>query len=151
MTSFPTEPDPAERDSDRRLAPGLFAPPGSFTFSFARSSGPGGQNVNKRSTKAELRLDPRTLPLRPRALDRLLHAARGMLTDAGELLIVADEHRSQAQNKDACLDRLRALVLAALVEPKVRRKTKPTKGSKERRIREKKSRGEIKRNRRDSE
>lgn len=145
----PTEPVPPDHEADRRLAPNLVAAPGVLRFAFARSSGPGGQNVNKRSTKAELRLEPALLGLRPRALDRLLHAARGMLTEAGELVIVADEHRSQAQNKAACLERLRALVLAALVEPKVRRKTKPTRGSKERRLHEKKARGDIKRRRRE--
>jgi ribosome-associated protein len=141
------EPSPPDREDDRRLAPGVEAPPGCLRWSFARASGPGGQNVNKRSTKAELRVRPAELPLRPGALARLLHAGRGYLTDQGELLITADEHRSQAQNKAECLERLRALVLAAMVEPKIRRKTRPTRGSKERRLGEKKRRGEIKRSR----
>ena len=142
---------PPDLDADRRLAPGLVAPPGALRFTFARSSGPGGQNVNKRSTKAELRVTPADLPLRPRALERLLHAARGYLTDAGELLIAADEHRSQARNREACLERLRALVLAAIVEPKVRRKTRPTRGSQERRLAGKRVQSERKRQRRGDE
>jgi ribosome-associated protein len=117
-------------------------------FAFARASGPGGQNVNKRSTKAELRLDPRSLPLRPAVLARLLDQARGYLTDQGELLIVSDEHRSQPRNREECLDRLRALLLSAAVEPKIRRKTRPSRGSKERRLAAKREHGEKKRRRR---
>jgi ribosome-associated protein len=129
------------------LAPGVTVPAGVVRFEFARSSGPGGQNVNKRSTKAELRVSPRALPLSAGALARLVEGARGYVTDAGELLIVCDEHRSQGQNKAACLERLRGLIVAAQAVPKRRIKTRPSRGSNERRLEAKKNRAGHKRGR----
>lgn len=134
-----------------QLAPGVFVPAGLVRFAFSRSSGPGGQNVNKRSTKAELRVRPEHIPIHPAALERLRHQARGWITDEGELLIIADEHRSQPRNRDECLARLRTLLVAAMVVPKVRRKTRPSRGSKERRLASKKARSEIKSRRRSPE
>ncbi len=142
----PSEPSP-EASAGVRLAPGVHVPESSLRFSFASSAGPGGQNVNKKATKAHLRIAVADLPLRPEALDRLRGLAGAALIDADELLIASDEHRSQGRNKDECLDRLRALIARALVRPKVRRPTKPSKGSKLRRLSEKKSRGAIKRSR----
>ena len=117
-------------------------------FSYSRSAGPGGQNVNKLSTKAELRVRLADLPMPHRALVRLRAMAGGRVTDAGELLLVAQSERSQTRNRELCLEKLADLVARAMVEPKVRRKTKPSRGSVERRIREKKSRSKIKRDRR---
>lgn len=116
-------------------------------FSYSRSSGPGGQNVNKLSTKAELRLRIADLPISHRARERLAGLAGRRLTEAGELIIVSETERSQSANREECLTKLRALLVQAMHEPKVRRKTRPSKGSKERRLREKKSRSEIKRGR----
>lgn len=144
-----------------QVAPGVHVPAAALRFSFARSSGPGGQNVNKVSTKAELRVsvDDLPLPARVGARMRRLAASRfiggEVVADeagrehvvGGEVVIVADEHRSQSRNKSECLDRLRELIVAAMAEPKIRRPTRPTRGSKDRRIAEKKARGEIKRGR----
>lgn len=141
------EPSP-ESSPGVRLAPGVHVPEAALRFTFASSAGPGGQNVNKKATKAHLRIAMSDLPLRPEVADRLRSLAGSALIDADELLIASDEHRSQGRNKDECLDRLRALIARALVRPKVRRPTKPSKGSKLRRLSEKKSRGEIKRSRR---
>ena len=137
-------------DSGLELAPGVIVPPPVVRFSFVSSGGPGGQNVNKRATKAELRLRLADLPLPSDALDRLAALAGRRLSDAGELVIAADEFRSQAQNRAACLERLRDLIVRAQVRPKRRRATRPTQGSRERRLAGKKARSEVKRARRAS-
>lgn len=140
---------PAEPSaSGVEIAPGLVVSAAALRFSFSRSSGPGGQNVNKVSTRAELRVALDDLPLRPAALHRLARLAGRKVTDEGELVIVADEHRSQPRNKAEALERLRELIVAALVEPKVRKPTKPTKGSQRRRVEGKKQRGQVKEGRR---
>lgn len=136
---------PAGSASGVRLADGIRVDPGAIEIGFVRSSGPGGQNVNKRSTKAQLRIRLDDIPLPDRARARLERLARRAITTEGELLIEADETRSQSRNRRACMDRLRELVVRAMIEPKQRRKTKPSKGSIRRRIEGKKRRGEIKR------
>lgn len=130
-----------------RLAPGVIVPEAALSFSFASSSGPGGQNVNKRATKAVLRVRLVDLPIPLDALARLRTLGSLYLTTHDELVIPADENRSQERNKDEAIERLSDLVRRALVRPKVRRATKPSRGSKERRLTEKKRRGEIKRRR----
>jgi ribosome-associated protein len=121
----------------------------SIRFRYARSSGPGGQNVNKVNTKAELWLALDALfGLTPRALDRLKQMAGKRLTSAGEIHIASDTERTQEANRAAVMDRLRALLAQAVHEPKARRKTKPSRASKRRRLDAKKRRGEIKANRR---
>lgn len=143
------------------IAPGVRVQEQALRFAFSRSGGPGGQNVNKLETKAELRVDVDDLPISGRAKGRLraLGGDRVLAVETyvdelgaprqrgGELLIVSQEHRSQSQNKAECLKKLRDLLVRAIPEPKVRKKTKPSKGSKERRLNEKKVRGEIKRGR----
>lgn len=116
-------------------------------FSFSRSGGPGGQNVNKVSTKAELRVKLADLPIPGRVKTRLATLAGRRVNDEGELVLVSEAERSQSGNRAECMAKLRELLVQALAEPKIRRKTKPSRGSKERRIREKKSRGDIKRGR----
>jgi len=133
--------------SSVRLAPGLFIAEGLLDYSFSASSGPGGQNVNKRATRCQLRVRLADLPLTGTQLNRLTRLAPSLVTEAGDLLITADEHRSQGQNKAAATERLQDLVKRALVAPKVRRPTKPSRGAKERRLSEKKSRGEVKKRR----
>ena len=134
--------------SGLELAPGVRIPESLARFSYASSSGPGGQNVNKRATKAELRISLSDLPMPGDALVRLRGLAGRYLTDAGELVIAADEHRSQAQNRSACLERLRELLVRALVRPKRRRPTRPSRGSVERRLESKRAVSRRKQSRR---
>lgn len=139
-------------DAGLELAPGVRVREGAgiIDFAFARSSGPGGQNVNKLSTKAELRVVPALLPIAPGAKARLIRLAGSRVTNDQTIIITSESERSQSRNKAECLAKLRELLIAAMAVPKVRRKTKPTKGSRERRLNEKKIRGDIKQRRRDT-
>lgn len=134
---------------------GIDVPTGALRFSFVASSGPGGQNVNKRRTRAELRVLVSSLGLPPDA-ERRLHdlsgpMGAGLVTGDGELIIECDEHRSQGRNKDEAIERLERLIRASLVRPKVRKPTKPSKGAKRRRLEDKKRRGDVKRRRQGGE
>lgn len=120
-----------------------------MSLAFSRSGGPGGQNVNKVATRAELRIALADLPIPPRAAARLARLAGRRLTGSGELVLVSESERSQSRNRAECFEKLRDLLVRALAERRVRRSTKPTRGSIERRLREKRSRGGIKRSRRD--
>jgi ribosome-associated protein len=116
---------------------------------FVRSSGPGGQNVNKLSTAVQLRFDVAHSPsLAPDVRSRLERLSGSRLTRDGVLVITAQRHRTQARNRRDALDRLIDLIRRAAVAPTPRRATKPTKASRERRIEGKKLRGGIKRLRR---
>lgn len=131
------------------IAPGVIVPEEVLRFSYARSAGPGGQNVNKLATKAELRVALADLPITARARRRLEDLAGRRLAgeESGEpeILITSQSERSQARNRAECLEKLRGLIIRAMAEPKVRRKTRPTRGSVERRLEAKKSRSRIKR------
>ena len=117
-------------------------------WKFIRASGPGGQNVNKVSSAVQLRfLLGANTSLPAAARQRLRRLAGQKLVDDGSLLIAARSECSQDQNRREALARLEALIRAALVEPKVRKKTRPTRASKERRIEAKKQRGTTKRQR----
>jgi len=134
---------------DLVLENGLCIPLAEIRFETSRAGGPGGQHVNKTESRVTLRFsvaDAECLPadVRQRLLARL--AAR--LTTAGELVIHAAEHRQQVRNKEEALQRLAGLLNDALRRQKSRRKTRPTRGSIERRISESKRRGHIKRMRR---
>jgi ribosome-associated protein len=114
--------------------------------SFIRSSGPGGQNVNKLATAVQLRFDVRRSPSLPEeARARLETLAGKRLTREGVLVITAQRHRTQERNRQDALDRLIELIRQAAVRPVPRRPTRPTKGSRERRIESKKRRGGVKR------
>jgi ribosome-associated protein len=116
---------------------------------FVRSSGPGGQNVNKVSSAVQLRFLLHrcdTIPEDARA--RLCRLAGKKLTLEGEIIITAREHRSQDQNRAEARDRLRTLIQRSLEKPKPRKPTKPTRASQQRRVNTKKHRGHIKETRR---
>ena len=116
---------------------------------FVQSSGPGGQNVNKVATAAQLRFDARHSPSLPEpARRRLMRLAGNRLTLDGVIVIDARRHRSQARNRDDALRRLTDLIRQAAVAPEPRHPTRPTTASKRRRIETKRRRGETKHQRR---
>jgi ribosome-associated protein len=113
--------------------------------SFIRSPGPGGQNVNKVASAVQLRFDVRASKSLPAAIRaRLERLAASRLTREGVLILVARDHRSQERNRQEAIDKLMDLIRRAAVAPIVRRKTKPTFGSKQRRLESKGHRSKIK-------
>lgn len=127
------------------LAPGLSLDDKDLTWRFVRASGPGGQNVNKVSSAVELRVDiDRITGLAADARHRLVRLAGHRLNQENILVIQAQRFRSQERNRADALERLSALLQQALVRPRIRRATKPTKGSKERRLKVKTERGRTK-------
>ena len=127
----------------------LTIPAAELAWRFSRSSGPGGQGVNTTDSRVELSWDLGGSPLLPPALKQRAFERLGARLVNGVLTVTASEHRSQLRNREAAAARLGALVASAIAPPpRVRRATKPSRGSVERRIAEKKRRGETKRNRR---
>lgn len=129
-----------------RLSHGVSVPEAELELRTARSGGPGGQSVNTADSKVELRWNVATSPsLSEAQRGRLLERLSSRLTSDGVLLLTGTEHRSQHRNREAVLARFRAIVSEALTPPRQRRRTRPTRASKERRLRAKKRRSELKR------
>jgi ribosome-associated protein len=127
----------------------IIIPDSELKFSFARASGPGGQNVNKVSSKATLHFAAADSPsLPPDVKARLLAAYQSRLTKSGELVISSQDSRDQPRNIDSCLAKLKEMILSVAKAPKKRRATKPSRGSKVRRLKAKKQRAEVKEGRR---
>ena len=136
-----TEPE----NNTTQVAPGIDLPASALSFTFSRSSGPGGQNVNKVNSRATLMVPVSALreALPAYAVNRLKIIAARYVTQEG-LQISASDSRSQIANRRACLDRLREVIVESLRRPKLRKKTKPSARAKQRRLDAKKHRGKIK-------
>jgi ribosome-associated protein len=120
-----------------------------FEWAFVRASGPGGQNVNKVSSKAVLRWNVITSPSLPNDIKgRLLQQQARRMTTSGDLILKSQRFRDQQQNRDDCLNRLRALIELAVSVPRARKATKPTHASHEARLQSKRRRSSVKANRR---
>jgi ribosome-associated protein len=123
-------------------------PVSEINFSAVRSSGAGGQNVNKVATAIHLRFDSGASPSLPDYVkQRLMALDDRRITPSGVVIIKAQEHRTQERNRQAAMDRLRELVLTVLIEKKPRKPTKPSKRSLQKRIDNKRRRGELKQSR----
>jgi ribosome-associated protein len=124
------------------ITPALHIPDGELSWSFARSGGPGGQNVNKVASKAVLRWDLAANTSIPDDVKQRLRAQqKRRITTEGEMVISSDRFRDQEKNRQDCLEKLREALIQALHRPKPRKATKPTKGSRERRLQAKKNSG----------
>lgn len=121
-------------------------------FKFVRSSGPGGQNVNKVSTAAELRFDVEgSTNLPNRVKKRLMRIAGSRATRRGEIVLVSSTHRSQEQNRKDVLERLLAMIRQAARRQRPRKKTKRPKWVEKKRVEQKRKRGRLKKQRRGEE
>lgn len=128
-----------------RIAPDIVIEDWELTEQFTRSSGPGGQNVNKVATAVELRFEAARSPNLPQPVKaRLKRLAGRRWTQEGALVIRAEDTRSQARNREIARERLADLIRKALIAPKKRRPTRPTLASKERRLTAKTQRGQVK-------
>jgi len=127
-------------------------PEGELEFEFIRSSGPGGQNVNKVATAARLRFDVRaSAALTDEVKERLLALAGRRATKEGEIVLLGQRHRTQEKNRQDVIVRMEELVARALVAPRKRRPTRPSRAAGARRLRDKKLRAERKRSRGDAD
>ena len=132
-----------------RISPRLELPAAEFSLRFSRSSGPGGQNVNKVETRVELRFAIcASKTLSEAQKERLLSQLASRLTRRGELIVAAENHRERGRNLEQARLRMAEILAGALQVPRVRKASKPTHGSKKRRLEAKRQRSERKRERR---
>jgi ribosome-associated protein len=135
----PNTPNPEVREDEIYVSENIRVPRDEFQFTFVRASGPGGQNVNKVSTKAQMRWDFNATESLPDGVkERFLTRYRSRITKEGEFLISSQRFRDQAKNVLDCLNKLGELIAAVAIPPKPRKKTRPSRASKERRIKGKK-------------
>ncbi len=130
-----------------QISPSIHIHESELHFDYIRASGPGGQNVNKVATAVQLRFDTHASSLPEEIKLRLTRLAGKRMTDDGVLLIEAKQFRTQEKNREDAIQRFVELIRKATVKPKLRKKTKPTKASKEKRLQSKKQRGEVKKSR----
>lgn len=137
--------DDMRNENGIRVAPGIVVPEAALEEHFIRASGPGGQNVNKVATAVQLRFDANRAGLPERVRVRALQLAGSRATKDGEIVIEASRFRTQEQNRSDARARLTALLSkAAAPPPKPRKKTKPSKGAVERRLKQKAGRAVVK-------
>lgn len=130
------------------VKPGLAIPHEELAFTFARSGGPGGQNVNKLNTKAVLRWPVVSSPALSTAVrDRFVARYRRRITTEGDLVLSSQRYRDQARNVDDCLEKLREMLLEVATPPKPRKATRPTRAAVERRLAAKEAHARKKRER----
>jgi ribosome-associated protein len=135
--------------ADLRVNERVVVPEAAIETKAVRASGPGGQNVNKLATKIQMRIDlERLLGLESDDLSRIRQALKSRLDAEGRLLIASQVTRDQARNREDCAAKAVELIRVALVRPKVRRRTRPTRASVERRIQAKRRRADRFRERR---
>ncbi len=127
------------------ITPTFFMDERELHFEYIRASGPGGQNVNKVATAVQMRFDIANSALASDLKGRLIRLAGNRVTADGVLLIEAKQFRTQEQNREDALQRFVELIRKALVKPKPRKRTKPSAASKEKRLKSKKVKGEVKR------
>jgi ribosome-associated protein len=140
----------AESDGVLWLSPATGIPVSELSFRFSRSSGPGGQHVNRTETRVELLFDLASSPsLSEYQRTRALQNLAPYLDKRGVLHLVSQSSRSQLRNREEVVERFRALMREALKTPRKRRATQPSKAARERRLQEKKRRGDTKRSRRE--
>ncbi len=130
------------------VSPAVSIPLAEIEFTMIRAEGPGGQHVNKTSSAIQLRFNIIASSLPDAVKQRLLAMRDHRITAGGEVIIKAQDERSLLRNKEEALDRLRELVARALIVPKKRKKTRPTKSSVEKRLNTKKNRSQVKKLRR---
>jgi ribosome-associated protein len=123
----------------------VLIPESEFEWSYVRSGGPGGQNVNKVASKAVLRWDLANSPSVPEEVKaRLRTQQRRRITSAGELVLNSQRFRDQDRNRQDCLEKLGEMIRQALVAPTPRKKTKPSRGARQARLRDKRHRATAK-------
>jgi ribosome-associated protein len=136
-------------DEMLQISSNLVIPDTEFSWTYVRAGGPGGQNVNKVSSKAVLRWNLSASPsIPPEVKARLAAREPGRVTAAGDILISSQRFRDQERNRQDCLEKLTTIVRGALAVPKSRRRTRPTRGSVEARLRAKRKRAGAKSERR---